>query len=350
MNDGFHSVAQAIRQSTGPGVLAQLLVAAHSVQKGTLDVLARDAGYERLSVTYAGYMLLFATREYSPGQLADALHISKQACSKVIRELESQGLIERRPHPQDSRSCLLSLAPDGLRLMREGSRAADAVLADIVAAIGAGPVRELTELLETLIAALDVPIPELPPQERRPTRLNALLMVLARHFTVQLGATLRSRGFGDIGASSGHVLGLINHEALHIQYIASVLGISKQAVASSVADLEKRGYVTRLPDPEDGRQVLLVPTDKGKALLTAGMAAEREAEAGLRKVLGADGYRRLEAHIGAWYLHVADQYDTTGVLQARIRTLSQQLLAELGPAGARALAHQLVNLSREQQA
>src|SRR5262245_19253688 len=114
-----------------PDTLAQLMMAAHSIQKRVMDELSGNGGYRKLSLAYVDFIARLSVRDYAPGELAEALGISKQACSKVIRELEDHGLIERRANPADSRSALLSLSPAGWRLTQDGREAADAVLRQV---------------------------------------------------------------------------------------------------------------------------------------------------------------------------------------------------------------------------
>ncbi|MCA9591617.1 MAG: winged helix DNA-binding protein, partial [Myxococcales bacterium] len=49
--------------------------------------------------------------------------------------------------------------------------------------------------------------------------------------------------------------------------LADKLGVSKQAVAQLVDDLEAMGVMARVPDPDDGRAKRVVFTDKGRAAM-----------------------------------------------------------------------------------
>ncbi|MFF8814783.1 MarR family winged helix-turn-helix transcriptional regulator [Streptomyces pactum] len=55
--------------------------------------------------------------------LAEAIHADKTRIIPVLDDLESRGLLTRRPDPQDRRVRLLSLTPEGRRL-RDTVRAA----------------------------------------------------------------------------------------------------------------------------------------------------------------------------------------------------------------------------------
>lgn len=339
--------SQVLPQIITPSLLAQLMVATHSIQKSTMEQLESTGGYEKLSLADADYITRFASRDYSPGELADELGISRQACSKVVRELESRGVIARRPNPEDSRSSVLSLTAAGTRLIHDGVRASNAVLGLLADTVGGERLQRLTLVLEKIVVGLQLAIPAMPSQMPQPTRLNLLLPILSEFFREQMASSLRKKGFDGLGTGNGQVLGLVAREELRIQDVASVLGVSKQAVAFEAAELDRLGYLTRLPDPHDGRQLLLCLAPKGKQLVAAGMASEQTLEDSIKAVLSAAEYRFLEESVAIWYSHVADQYDVARVLRGKIQQLSKQLLADLGMVGARALAQQLITLTRE---
>jgi len=83
---------------------------------------------------------------------------------------------------------------------------------------------------------------------------------------------------------------------LTIGALAERLEVSQQAVSKSVADLERRGYVARRPDPDDARARRVALTDRGEAAIAGGrhhraaIAAELSDRLGPRRVEGA---RRL---------------------------------------------------------
>lgn len=60
--------------------------------------------------------LLAPDRSLSMRELADALNITPPSLTALTRRLVQNGLIERRPHPDDSRVVLLSLSEAGRKL------------------------------------------------------------------------------------------------------------------------------------------------------------------------------------------------------------------------------------------
>jgi DNA-binding MarR family transcriptional regulator len=72
--------------------------------------------------------------------------------------------------------------------------------------------------------------------------------------------------------------------------------VSPQAMATTVAGLESKGYVIRRPDPSDGRRAIVSLTDLG-AEVRHGRRTEsaRRLEDGLVSVLDAAELKRLSA-------------------------------------------------------
>lgn len=345
MSNVINLKSKALADPVRPGLPAELMMAAHHLQKGAMEQLLESGVYQGLSVAYADYISRLAARDYAPGELAEALGISKQQCSKAIRELETQRLIERRPNPVDSRSSLLSLSPRGWQLSRDGARAIDIMLLRIEQSIGTERVQALTGVLEALCQGLGLRIFGAD-DVAAPRRLNLLLPVLGGYTRDRLSADIVEQGFDRLGAGASHVFGLIGAERAQIRWIASVLGVSRQAVAQAAAELDRLGYVARQADPADARQLLLYLTPRGKDLVAAGQHSAQAIEDSFRTVLDTEQFRILEQAMSVWHSAVAPSYDPAWILRSKVQTLADELLADLGPAGARALAQHLITLTR----
>jgi DNA-binding MarR family transcriptional regulator len=85
----------------------------------------------------------------SMGELAEALGIDPPNATVVVSDLESQGLVRRRPHPTDGRAKLVEATRRGKDLARR----ADAILATpppALGALGADELQTLRRLLESV--------------------------------------------------------------------------------------------------------------------------------------------------------------------------------------------------------
>jgi DNA-binding MarR family transcriptional regulator len=64
----------------------------------------------------------------SPAELAAAEGIAPVLLSRVVSELETLGLVRRRPRPGDRRRLLIDLAPAGAKILVQDARSRDDLL------------------------------------------------------------------------------------------------------------------------------------------------------------------------------------------------------------------------------
>ena len=127
---------------------------------------------------------------------------------------------------------------------------------------------------------------------------------------------LAGEGFADIRFADGVVFQHLVGGPRGIGSLAERLGVSQQAASKSVADLERRGYVERVPDPADGRGRLAALTPRGEAAIAAG----RRHRAALANELAHEhGAERVEAARELLLDVLAQTGDDTAVRARRVR-------------------------------
>ena len=116
------------------------------------------------------------------------------------------------------------------------------------------------------------------------TPLIALLTMVQRSLQDELHTRLRAQGWPEARPSHGCVFGGMKPEGVRLTDLAERSRITKQSVGEIVSDLEKLGWVERVPDPADRRAKLVRLTPKGQEVQDAARAtfAEIEAEWGER--------------------------------------------------------------------
>ena len=95
--------------------------------------------------------------------------------------------------------------------------------------------------------------------------INRSLNVIGR-----CGALFRAHRLPDTGVDPYNYFYLIHicrHPGLSQDALARALYVNKSSVTRHLAHLEQAGFLTRTPDPEDRRALLLHPTDKARELL-----------------------------------------------------------------------------------
>jgi DNA-binding MarR family transcriptional regulator len=102
------------------------------------------------------------------------------------------------------------------------------------------------------------------------------LVRLTREFRRDLGAPRAEWGYGDIRDPHLQIFGNIRTGSIRLTELAARAQLSLAATSELVNDLAAMGYLTRRPDPADGRAKLIELTDRGRRLL--GDAGERVAD------------------------------------------------------------------------
>jgi DNA-binding MarR family transcriptional regulator len=137
--------------------------------------------------------------------------------------------------------------------------------------------------------------------------LIRLLDVAFDDFSDELSRRVEAAGFTDIRPGHGCVFGTIDPEGSRLTDLAQRANMTKQSVGEATSDLEQRGYLERVPDPNDGRAKIIRLTERGREAQAIGRRliddlerewAERYGEArvaALREALEAITAERLSA-------------------------------------------------------
>jgi DNA-binding MarR family transcriptional regulator len=138
-------------------------------------------------------------------------------------------------------------------------------------------------------------------EPEQPTRapMIRLLSLAITDFSEELYRRFAAAGYGDIRPGHGCVFGNIDPDGSRLTDMAQRARMTKQTVGEVASDLERRGYLERIPDPTDGRVKIIRLTDRGYEAQRVGRRlideierdwAERYGEAdiaGLRETLEA---------------------------------------------------------------
>ncbi|GLZ50325.1 transcriptional regulator [Actinomycetospora sp. NBRC 106375] len=127
------------------------------------------------------------------------------------------------------------------------------------------------------------------PSPEQPNNTAALLGQAYSRLGHQIVDGVIAAGFPQRPAHSG-VFAHIDLEGTRLTVLAERANMTPQAMKDLVDDLVRLGYVTRRPDPTDGRAKLVTLTERGRACIDASV----EVIAGLE--------RQLEALLGPEHL------------------------------------------------
>jgi DNA-binding MarR family transcriptional regulator len=124
--------------------LMRQFVEANGTSPMLRERLGLGAGSGRIKVLF-----LLRDRPMTLAQLAEAHGVDRPYATIIVDKLEHLGFVERKQHPTDRRSKVVSLTPAG----RDAAALADAILGEPPAALralGAGQLTELVGLLSLL--------------------------------------------------------------------------------------------------------------------------------------------------------------------------------------------------------
>ena len=123
--------------------------------------------------------------------------------------------------------------------------------------------------------------------------LIRLLNVALDSFVQELQTRLQAAGLGDIRPGHGCVFGGIDPEhGSRLTELAERALMTKQSVGEFADDLERHGYLERVPDPSDGRAKIIRLTDRGRKAYAIGRGLVDEIE---RQWAERYGEERVEA-------------------------------------------------------
>jgi DNA-binding MarR family transcriptional regulator len=132
--------------------------------------------------------------------------------------------------------------------------------------------------------------------------LPGLLDVVSEAFFGEFRSELEQSEFGDIRPTHGCVFRYVQGDGLRLTEIAERANMTKQSVGEIVDDLAGRGYVQRIPHPDDRRAKLICLTEKGEAAQAHGRRLFTKVEKRWAQHYGAEriaGLRELLEEIAA---------------------------------------------------
>ena len=110
--------------------------------------------------------------------------------------------------------------------------------------------------------------------------VGVLLFLPYRAMEARVFSGLAAAGCDDFTPAQARVFARIAPEGSRLTDLASQAGITKQSAGFLVDQLERAGYVARVPDPADGRARLVRITERGErsVQISRGIVAVVEAE------------------------------------------------------------------------
>jgi DNA-binding MarR family transcriptional regulator len=124
--------------------------------------------------------------------------------------------------------------------------------------------------------------------------LGRYLVLLFRLFEDDLVERLRVAGYKNVSPADLNVLRFVRPTGSTSVEIAKLAGVSKQAIAKSIAGIEAKGYLKRQSHPEDGRSQVVLFTPRGRRLLESCIFAIAEIEQIYERAVGKEEFLKVK--------------------------------------------------------
>ncbi|RJS47758.1 MarR family transcriptional regulator [Nocardioides cavernaquae] len=119
------------------------------------------------------------------------------------------------------------------------------------------------------------------------------MFVAVRHIETRVVDAIVAAGFDDITLAQARVAARIGDEGSRLTELAAAAQVTKQTAGAMVDQLERAGYVERIPDPSDARAKLVQFAPRGREVLAVARRVEEEIRAEWEQHLGVRRLREL---------------------------------------------------------
>jgi DNA-binding MarR family transcriptional regulator len=135
--------------------------------------------------------------------------------------------------------------------------------------------------------------------ERNPCRpVPGLVQSLAQSVAIQLRRDLLEHDMDGVRPIHAPLLAALLGGARRASDLALTAGVSRQAMAQVVANLERDGYIERVADPGDSRAKLVCLTAKGRAALRLMRTSNQSLEDQWKQRIGTERLSGLRETLG----------------------------------------------------
>ena len=124
--------------------------------------------------------------------------------------------------------------------------------------------------------------------------VGVLFFVAHRAMEQRIFDAVRASGFG-ITTAQGRLCARLRPEGDRLTDLAAMAQVTKQAAGQLVDQLERDGYVERVPDPTDARARLVQIAPRGEQVVAVARRVEAEVEAEWTAHLGEEATTQLRA-------------------------------------------------------
>ena len=310
-----------------------------------MATLIHKHGHNQLKLNFAPFIFMAGDKGARLSEIANTLGISRQAATQTANKIEAAGYLKRAVDPEDGRAKLLMHTPRTKLLINQGAKEAVRLQQSFELTVGREELAKASQMVIQINKALELPLPF--DSERR-LILAATLPRLSEFMTARLQLLIVAKKHPGIKQSHAAVFSAIGLEGGRIQKIAKVQHVTKQTISVIANELEELGYIERLPDPDDSRQLVLWFTNKGNQFIADSVAAIDSLEDELSGLVGSRDFQYLKEVVCSIYSSLSLEQEVFGLVDDSVasndlKTIAKQLRQQLGEEGAKSLAQLILS-------
>lgn len=125
-----------------------------------------------------------------------------------------------------------------------------------------------------------------------------LMFIAGRHVETRVIDGVREAGY-DLTLAQARLAARIGERGSRLTDLAEQAQVTKQSAGFLVDQLEREGYVERVPDPSDARARLVRFTERGRGVVAAARRVERQVLREWRRHLGPERFAALQDGLNA---------------------------------------------------
>ena len=115
------------------------------------ESIAAEQGYTNFKITYMAFLSNIDPNGTTASELARCIQVTKQAMSKMVKEIQREGYIQFLPHKNDGRASVIHLTTRGEDLLRLGVKISEQLKNEMVQVVGDQNVEHLIDTMQALI-------------------------------------------------------------------------------------------------------------------------------------------------------------------------------------------------------
>lgn len=271
-----------------------LLAIGQDLSRRLVHRLESECGYEKIRPSLGPFIALVWREPRPLTELAQQLSISRQACSKVARQAEQAGYVERIDGPRGDRAQRVRLTAQGRKLVEDSVRLVFESEAFYAERIGVARLRRFSAGASALFFGLGLQNQTDASFGDAARRSVGVLPLVSARVEEELLEATRAKGHDGLQLSHVRLISLIGDGERSVSEMARIHGVSRQATGATVQRLEALGYVRRDTHQTDARAVHVRLAGRGEELIRDTLAALEDLEQSLLAMIGSRRFLDLK--------------------------------------------------------